>query len=42
LAAEEAARKTEALDWIEAVIGEKVPRDQPFEKVLKDGQILCK
>lgn len=29
------------MDWIEAVIGQKVPRDQPFEKVLKDGVILC-
>lgn len=34
--------KTEILDWIERVIGEKIPRDQPFEKVLKDGVILCK
>jgi hypothetical protein len=36
-----AEQKTEILDWIEAVTGEKVPRDQPFEKVLKDGVILC-
>lgn len=37
----QAEQKTEILDWIEAVTGEKVPRDQPFEKVLKDGVILC-
>lgn len=40
-AAEEAAQKTEILDWIEAVMGAKIPRDQPFEKILKDGQVLC-
>jgi hypothetical protein len=34
-------QKTEVLDWIEAVLGQKIPRDQPFEKVLKDGVILC-
>ena len=33
--------KNEILDWIERVNGEKIPRDQPFEKVLKDGVILC-
>jgi hypothetical protein len=37
----DAEMKTEVLDWIEAVIKSPVPRDQPFEKVLKDGQILC-
>jgi len=37
----QAEQKTEILDWIEAVTGEKIPRDQPFEKVLKDGVILC-
>lgn len=37
----DAEKKVEILDWIEAVLGEKVPRDQPFEKVLKDGVILC-
>lgn len=36
-----ADQKTEVLDWIQAVTGEPVPRDQPFEKVLKDGVILC-
>jgi len=35
-------QKKEILDWIEACIGEKIPRDQPFEKVLKDGQIICR
>lgn len=34
-------QKTEILDWVEAMVGEKIPRDQPFEKVLKDGVILC-
>ena len=34
-------QKKEILDWIEAVIGEKISKD-PFEKVLKDGVILCK
>ncbi|KAK2181590.1 hypothetical protein NP493_391g02013 [Ridgeia piscesae] len=34
-------RRPEILDWIEAVVGAQVPRDQPFEKVLKDGVILC-
>lgn len=34
------------MDWIQAVLSQggdavKVPRDQPFEKVLKDGVILC-
>lgn len=36
-----AAQKTEILDWIEAVVGTKISRDEPFEKVLKDGIILC-
>lgn len=34
-------QKTEILDWIQAVTEEPVPRDLPFEKVLKDGVILC-
>ena len=29
------------LDWIEAVLGEKIPA-QPYEDVLRDGIILCK
>lgn len=33
--------KTEVLDWIDAVLGKPVPRDQPFEKVLKDGVVIC-
>lgn len=36
-----ADQKTEILDWIEAVVGDKIPRTEPFEKVLKDGVILC-
>ena len=31
--------KQQALDWISAVIGTKVP--PPFEASLKDGVILC-
>lgn len=36
-----AEHKSEILDWIEAVSGKKVPRDLPFEEVLRDGVILC-
>jgi len=36
-----AEHKSELLDWVEAVCGEKVPRDQAFEEVLRDGVILC-
>jgi len=38
----EAEQKKEILDWIEAVIGEKINKSEPFEKVLKYGVILCK
>lgn len=38
----EAEQKKEILDWIEAVIGEKMNKSDPFEKVLKDGVYLCK
>jgi hypothetical protein len=38
----DAEQKTEILDWMQALLGEKIPRDQPFEKVLKDGVIICK
>lgn len=37
----DAQQKQELLDWIGAVLGEKLPAG-PFEKVLKDGVILCK
>lgn len=37
----QAELKVELLDWMEAVMGEKIPRDQPFEKVLKDGVVIC-
>lgn len=30
------------MDWIEAVIGEKISKTDPFEKVLKDGVYLAK
>jgi len=38
----DAELKTQILDWVEAVIGEKIPRNDSFEKVLKDGSYLCK
>lgn len=38
----EAEQKQEILDWIEAVIGEKISKTEPFEKVLKDGVYLAK
>jgi len=38
----EAEQKKEIIDWIEAVIGEKINKSDPFEKVLKDGVYLCK
>jgi len=38
----DAELKEQILDWIQAVIGEQVPRNEPFEKVLKDGSFLCK
>ena len=34
--------ETQALDWIEAILGEKIDRSKPYEDVLKDGIILCK
>jgi hypothetical protein len=38
----DAERKIEILDWIGAVIGEDINKKEPFEKVLKDGVLLCK
>ena len=38
----EAEQKLEILNWIGAVIGEPINTNEPFEKVLKDGVILCK
>jgi hypothetical protein len=32
----------QALDWIEANLGEPVDRSKPYEDVLKDGIVLCK
>jgi len=40
--AQENEQKEQILDWISAVIGEKIERKEPFEKVLKDGSYLCK
>lgn len=37
----DAQQKQELLEWIGAVVGEKLPAG-PFEKVLKDGVVLCK
>ena len=38
----EAEQKLEILNWISAVIEEPINTKEPFEKVLKDGVILCK
>jgi len=38
----DAEQKLEILNWISAVIGEPIDTKQPFEKVLKDGVLLCK
>lgn len=32
----------EAQEWIEAVLGEKFPKGELYEDVLRDGQVLCK
>lgn len=34
-------QEQEIVDWIEAVLGEKLP-GQPYEDLLRDGIILCK
>lgn len=34
--------EAQALDWIEANLGEPVDRKTPYEDVLRDGIILCK
>ncbi|XP_072160976.1 myophilin [Bemisia tabaci] len=33
-------QEKEVIEWIEAVIGEKLP-NQPYEDVLRDGVVLC-
>lgn len=33
-------QEQEIIEWIEAVLGEKLP-GQPYEDVLRDGIILC-
>jgi len=38
----EAEQKLEILNWISAVTGESINTNEPFEKVLKDGVLLCK
>jgi len=39
---EDKEQKDQIIDWISAVIGEPIDKKEPFEKVLKDGQYLCK
>lgn len=34
--------EAQALDWVEANLGEPVDRKTPYEDVLRDGIILCK
>ncbi|PAA74639.1 hypothetical protein BOX15_Mlig031098g2 [Macrostomum lignano] len=34
-------QEEEVLDWIEAVIKQSLPRDQPYEDILADGIVLC-
>jgi hypothetical protein len=34
--------EAQALDWVEANLGEPVDRKSPYEDVLRDGIILCK
>lgn len=33
--------ENQALDWVEANLGQKIDRSKPYEDVLKDGIILC-
>lgn len=32
----------EAQEWIEAVLGEKFPKNEQYEDHIRDGQVLCK
>ena len=34
--------EAQALDWVEANLGEPIDRKTPYEDVLRDGIILCK
>ena len=34
--------EAQALDWIEANLGEPLDRKKPYDDLLKDGIILCK
>ena len=36
------AMETDALDWIDAILGEKVDRTQEYPDMIKDGIVLCK
>uniref|UniRef100_A0A1I8FUU5 Calponin-homology (CH) domain-containing protein n=1 Tax=Macrostomum lignano TaxID=282301 RepID=A0A1I8FUU5_9PLAT len=35
-------QEAEVLDWIEAIIGEKLERDKGYENILQNGIVLCK
>lgn len=37
----DAEKEKEALDWVEAILGQPVDRKKPYEEVLKDGTVLC-
>ncbi|XP_076444634.1 myophilin-like [Babylonia areolata] len=38
----DAEMETQALDWIEANMGEPIDRKKPYDDLLKDGIVLCK
>jgi len=39
----DAEQEREAMEWIEAVLGEKLFNcGEPYEDVIKDGQVLCR
>ncbi|XP_046354007.1 myophilin-like [Haliotis cracherodii] len=38
----DAELEKQALDWVEANLGEPIDRKKPYDDVLKDGIILCK
>ena len=38
----DAELEAQALDWIEANLGEPLDRKKPYDELLKDGIILCK
>jgi len=34
--------ETQALDWIEAITGEKLDRSKDYPDMIKDGIVLCR